>query len=99
MKAQVKTIISFKVKERDMGLYPTYEIKKGIVLKEKINRVDCNLKSHEHSLYNSDLFHLLLNKVYQKAIKNNRSYYIDSLPNHITLERGFLTTVNIEVEL
>ncbi len=94
---KIKAIVSFKTKDKNIQLYPSYVDKAGIIVKKEIFRADCNLKNHEHSLYNSDLFVPLLRRAYKEALKNKTAFYLDELPSNITVEGGFMKTVNVEI--
>ena len=42
--------------------------------KKKLQRTDCNLRPHEHTYYNSDLFIGMLNRAYRGVIGEHSEY-------------------------
>lgn len=70
----------------------------AIRLKKTLTRTDCNLKSHEHDYYNSDLFPSMLNRHYQTVTGGRDYLYLDSLPEGITVDTsGFLAVVQVSL--
>jgi hypothetical protein len=88
--------ITFKTKIRTM-LDSDNKPLEYIEYKRKVSRANCNLRPHEHSYYNSDLFPSMLQRAYDKAIGNREWIALDKLPANVKLDRAFLSTVTVEI--
>ena len=71
--------------------------KKYIMCKKTLTRHNCNLKPHEHRLYNSQLFAPCLNSIYRKAIgEYTKCICLDELPPCVTVNTSkFLAVVTV----
>jgi hypothetical protein len=70
----------------------------AINFKQELGRTDCNLKPHEHSYYNSDLFAGMLKRAAREAQQGRSWQYLDSLPDCITVDTSrFLAVVRIQL--
>jgi len=68
-----------------------------VAFKSKVTRCDCNLRSHQHTYYNSDLFEPMLNRAYREVI-NQPWAWMDSLPSGVSVDdSGFLALVTVEL--
>ena len=64
--------------------------------KRKLSRHDCNLRPHEHTYYNSDLFLGMLQKAYSTATNGKEWARIASLPDSVKVDAsGFLAVVTV----
>lgn len=89
------TQITFKTKVRKLhngdGTTSDY-----IEPKRVVGRVDCNLRPHEHTYYNSDLFPAMLNGAYNKVIGGKAFLCLESLPAGVTVDTSkFLAIVTV----
>lgn len=69
-----------------------------VFLKKVVTRSNCNLKNHEHPYYNSDLFPIMLQRAYENACKNRSWFFVDELPENITIHGSFLKTVTVNID-
>ena len=66
--------------------------------KKSITRKDCDLKPHQHALYNSDFFERILNKDHKSAINNRGWSKLSELPDAVSVNTdSFLAEVSITV--
>lgn len=91
------TTITFKAKIKEFadneGQY--------IEFKKTVGRVNCPLKPHQHTYYNSDLFTSILQRAYDKALNGKRWARLADLPAAVTLDNpaAFMVTVTVEIEV
>lgn len=90
----MKTIISYKTK---IKVFSNGE--RVFLPKVSLSRSDCKLKPSDHWGYNSDIFCQILTKAHNKALNNERYIPLNKLPVGVSVEEGFLSTINIEVEI
>lgn len=93
----MQTTITFKAKVRhadDAGTTREY-----IDFKRVVTRRDCPLKPHQHAYYNSDLFPAILQRAYDKAIEGKSYFFLDAIPQCVRINRAFLCTVDVAIEV
>lgn len=68
-----------------------------IDFKRQFSRADCNLRPHEHTYYNSDLFTGLLNRAVKDLVGPYKTwFYVDDPPAGVTVDTSkFLAVVTI----
>ncbi len=87
--------ITFKTKVRkiDEGDGTTSEY---IDYKRDVSRRDCDLKPHQHTYYNSDLFPGMLRSAYATATNGREWIRLKDLPSCVTVDTSkFLATVTV----
>ena len=88
--------IEFKTKTFPVIQDDNGAVRTAIRLKARLARIDCNLKPHEHTYFNSDLFPAMLNETYRKIVGDRDYLYLDSLPEGVTVDTSkFLAVVTI----
>lgn len=92
----MNAIITYKTKIKDFadngGKYIDY--------KKTFGRADCNLRPHEHSYYNSDMFPAMLNRAALKAQNNKQWCRIEDLPSCIVVDDSkFMAVVTMTIEI
>ena len=90
-------IVSFKTKIRQIenadGSKSDY-----VEYKRQVARTDCNLRPHEHTYYNSDLFLPMLNAAYKKVIQNKAWVKLSDLPPEVNIDKSdFLAEVTVKL--
>lgn len=69
-----------------------------IELKRTLTRHDCDLKPHQHTYYNSDLFPAMLNRAYKAVIGNREWIRLSDVPESMSVDTSkFLAVVTIEL--
>lgn len=89
--------IQFKTKVRTM--HEADDSKSPYVeLKREVSRHDCNLRPHQHTYYNSDLFPSMLNRAYRAVTGNREWLLLSQLPEGVTVDTSkFLAVVTIRL--
>ena len=69
-----------------------------IPLKKTLTRQDCDLKPHQHSLYNTDFFPSVLMKAYRRIVGERTFVRLSELPDGVTVDTsGFLAVVTVSL--
>jgi len=89
--------VQFKTKIKYIYVNDT-EKKPVVDYKRKVNRIDCNLRPHQHTYYNSDLFPSMLQRAYEKVTGGRDWSYLDCLPEGVQVDDSkFMAIVTVNL--
>ena len=69
-----------------------------IELKRAVTRHDCDLKPHQHTYYNCDMFPAMLNRAYKAVTGSKEWIRLNQLPEGVTVDTSkFLAVVTVQL--